>query len=68
MIFNINNAGMKTNAIYNQTSKILSKSVKSPASNKNNNNVFKSIIKPSFSVSSSNNNINYNRIKQTKNG
>ena len=68
MIFNINNAGMKTNAVYNQTNKILSKSVKKSTLNKNNSAVFKSVIRPSFSVSSSNNNVNYNRIKQTKNG
>lgn len=63
----MNNAGLTSSEVYNQTKTVLSQSVNNP-SYKANDNTFKIITKISFSLSSSNKNINYKQVKQTKNG
>ncbi len=66
MIFNMNNAGITSNTIYNQTKVVLSQTINNSSSNKTKDKfIFKS--KPSFSLSSANKNINYSKSKQTKN-
>lgn len=67
MIFNMNNADMTANTIYNQTKIILSQSNLIEKTKKS-KKVFKLISSPSFSTSSANKNINYTRNKVTKNG
>lgn len=65
-MFNMNDAGITSNAIYYQTKVVLSQTIKNSSSNKAKNKfVFKS--KPSFSLSSANKNVNYSKSKQTKN-
>ncbi len=69
MIFTMNNAGVTTNEIYNKTKIVLSQSVNNSNYNsKINSKVFKPVTSISFSLSSSNKNVNYKKVKQTKNG
>lgn len=67
MMFNMNNAGIASNIIYNQIKVVSSQPISNQSKDKPKSTfVIKST--PTFSTSSSNKNINYIRKVQTKNG